>query len=81
MESITGNRIDGVSNDASRSGGIDDGVDVRRTVVAGFIGAIVASAGYLIYSRLEDEHKETIRNTVFKFLEDKMSEVRAQFKL
>jgi hypothetical protein len=45
------------------------------------LGAIVASAGYLIYSRLEEEHKENIRNSVMKFLEEKMREARAQFKL
>ena len=81
MESITDTRIDGSVSGSSRRHDASDSADVRRTVVAGFIGAIVASAGYLIYSRLDDEHKETIRNSVFKFLEEKMSEVRAQFKI
>jgi hypothetical protein len=81
MDSISEKRIDGATNGAGRldeQGGSDD---LRRTVVAGVLGALVASAGYLIYSRLEDEHKESIRNSVMKFLEEKMREARAQFKL
>jgi hypothetical protein len=81
MDSISETRIDGASNGASRLDESSDSGDLRRTVVAGVLGAIVASAGYLIYSRLEDEHKETIRNSVMKFLEEKMREARAQFKL
>jgi hypothetical protein len=79
--SISETRIDGAAKSTvSRDDGGDSG-DLRRTVVAGVLGAIVASAGYLIYSRLEDEHKESIRNSVMKFLEEKMREARAQFKL
>lgn len=80
MDIVSETRSDGVTDGASRRDG-SDAVDLRRTVVAGVIGAIVASAGYLVYSRLEDEHKETIRNSVIKFLEEKMREARAQFKL
>jgi hypothetical protein len=78
--SISETRIGAANGAGSRDGG-SDSADLRRTVVAGVLGAIVASAGYLIYSRLEDEHKETIRNSVMKFLEEKMREARAQFKL
>jgi len=77
MDSISETRIDGAARNSNGS----DSSDLRRTVVAGVLGAIVASAGYLIYSRLEDEHKETIRNSVMKFLEEKMRDARAQFKL
>jgi len=58
----------------------DDG-DVRRALLAGVIGAVVASAGYLIYTRLEDEHKEALRSSVVKFVEDKIGDLRSQFKL
>ncbi|HKW44522.1 MAG TPA: hypothetical protein VJN22_02630 [Candidatus Eremiobacteraceae bacterium] len=79
--SISETRIDGAARNEVHRDDSDDSADLRRTVVAGVLGAIVASAGYLIYSRLEDEHKETIRNSVMKFLEEKMREARAQFKL
>jgi hypothetical protein len=81
MDSISDTRIGGATNGAGRLDEHGDSADLRRTVVAGVLGALVASAGYLIYSRLEDEHKETIRNSVMKFLEEKMREARAQFKL
>ena len=80
MDIVSETRSNGATDSAGRSDD-SDAVDLRRTVVAGVIGAIVASAGYLVYSRLEDEHKETIRNSVMKFLEEKMREARAQFKL
>jgi len=58
-----------------------DNDDVKRALLAGILGAVAASAGYLIYSRLEDEHKEALRRSVVKFVEDKVGELRAQFKI
>ena len=81
MDIVSDTRSEGAKNGAGRRDDNDDAVDLRRTIVAGFIGAIVASAGYLVYSRLEDEHKETIKNSLVKFLEEKLREARAQFKL
>jgi hypothetical protein len=57
------------------------GDEMRRTLLAGVLGAVVASAGYLIYSRLEDEHKEALRQSVVKFVEDKVADLRSQFKI
>ena len=59
----------------------EGGDDFRRAVLAGVLGAVVASAGYLIYSRLEDEHKDALRRTVMKFVEEKVGDIRTQFKL
>lgn len=64
----------------SKSDVDSDGDDLKRAVLAGFLGAVVASAGYLIYNRLEDEHKEALRKTVMKFVEDKVGDLRSQFK-
>lgn len=58
-----------------------DGDDLKRTLLAGVLGAVVASAGYLIYTRLEDEHKDALRQSVMKFVEDKVGELRSQFKI
>ena len=55
--------------------------DLRKTVLAGVIGAIVAAGAYFIYSRLEDEQKDQLRQTVGKFVEDKIADVRSQFKV
>ena len=61
----------------------DDGSasDLRHALLAGVLGAVVASAGYLIYNRLEDEHKEAVRRTVMRFVEEKVSVLREQFKI
>jgi hypothetical protein len=53
--------------------------ELRRTLLAGFIGAVVAAAAYFIYSRLEDEQKEVLRQTVGKFVGDKIADIRSQF--
>ena len=54
--------------------------DLRRTLLAGLIGAIVGAGAYFIYSRLEEEQKDALRQSVGKFVEDKIADVRAQFK-
>lgn len=58
----------------------DSSSELRGALVAGLIGAVVATAGYVIYNRLEEEHRETIRKSVTKFVEERVSEVRSQLK-
>ena len=58
-----------------------DGDDMKRAMLAGVLGAVVASVGYLVYTRLEDEHKDALRKSVTKFVEDKVGELRSQFKI
>lgn len=60
---------------------MDPEIDVRKALVAGLIGGVVATAGYLLYQRLEEEQRETIRNTVVSFVQDKLSEIRSQLKM
>jgi hypothetical protein len=55
--------------------------DMKRALLAGLLGAVVASAGYLIYTKLEEEQKQAVRSTVSKFVEDKVGEFRSQFKI
>jgi hypothetical protein len=68
--------------DAEERNHVDrDGDDMKRALLAGVLGAIVGSVGYLVYSRLEDEHKDALRRSVTKFVEDKVGEIRSQFKI
>ena len=60
---------------------VDNDGDLKRAVLAGVLGAVAGSVGYLIYTRLEDEHKDALRQTVMKFVEEKVSDIRAQFKI
>jgi hypothetical protein len=59
----------------------DDGSELRGALVAGLIGAVVATAGYVIYNRLEHEQKEAVRKTVTKFVEERVGEVRSMLKI
>ena len=59
----------------------NDGDELKRALLAGILGAVAGSVGYLVYSRLEDEHKDALRKTVMKFVEEKVSDIRTQFKL
>jgi hypothetical protein len=59
----------------------ETGGELRKTLLAGLIGGVVAAAGYFIYSRLEEDQKAALRQTVGKFVEDKIADVRAQFKI
>jgi hypothetical protein len=52
--------------------------ELRKTLLAGFLGALVASAAYFIYSRLEEKQKEALRRTVGKFVSDKVADIRSQ---
>lgn len=76
MESTNTRRVNG----ATRIGE-DDSAVFRQTIAAAIIGAVVASAGFLIYNRLEEEQRESVRNSLLKFLEEKTREIRAQLKL
>jgi len=79
MESLTDLNPRYTNGPSEPEAGRDDG-DLKRTLLAGVIGAILASAGYLIYSRLEEDQKHAIRQSVGKFVEDKISDVRSQLK-
>ncbi len=75
-----------VSTPQTRSYGSSDSMDAgggeaKRTLLAGLIGAAVASIGYVIYSRLEEEQKSAIRQSLSKLVEDKVADVRSQLKI
>lgn len=71
----------GASQGPSRDLQPDDGSgELRGALVAGLIGAVIATAGFVIYNRLEDEHREALRKSVTKFVEERVAEVRSQLK-
>jgi hypothetical protein len=83
MDSMTDKNAalpNGSSNNPGRHLPDDGSSEMRGALVAGVIGAVLATAGYVIYNRLEDEHREALRKTVTKFVEERVSEVRSQFK-
>jgi len=78
MESVTD--INPSYADETGHGQERDDHDLRKTLLAALIGAVVAAGAYFVYSRLEDEQKEALRQTVSKFVEDKVADVRSQLK-
>ena len=76
MESITD--VNPKYEDETRTSE-DDG-DLKRTLIAGLFGAVAASVGYFIYSKLEEDQKHALRQSVGKFVEDKIADVRSQLK-
>ena len=83
MDSMT-NRDASLPNGSANNPGKDFSSDgsgeLRGALVAGLIGAVLATAGFVIYNRLEEEHREAIRKSVTKFVEERVSEVRSQLK-
>ena len=79
MENTTETRMARRMNGATRME--DEGALVRQTIAAAIIGAVVASAGFLIYNRLEEDQRESVRNSVMKFLEEKTRELRSQLNI
>jgi hypothetical protein len=67
------------ADEAGQRGKRDDG-DLRKTLLAGVIGAVVGAGAYFIYTRLEDEQKDMLRESVGKFVEEKIADVRSQLK-
>ena len=78
MESVTD--INPSYADEAGHGQQRDEHELRKTLLVGLVGAVVAAGAYFIYSRLEDEQKEALRQTVSKFVEDKVADVRSQLK-
>jgi|GEM_PF-2087644 len=58
-----------------------DSPDMRKALLAGLIGGVVASAGYMLYQRLEDEQKEAIKHSVMSFVQDRIGDIRSQLKI
>ena len=76
---------DALPNGASQNPGRDlqpdDGSgELRGALMAGLIGAVVATAGFVIYNRLEEEHRAALRKSVTKFVEERVADVRSQLK-
>ena len=57
------------------------GNDAGKALLAGVLGGIVSAAGYLIYSRLPDEHKERLHQQVRSMVEARVNELRSKFNV
>jgi len=55
--------------------------EASRTLLAGVLGGIASAAGYLIYTRLPDEHRDRLHQQVRGLLETRVNELRSRFNL
>ena len=53
--------------------------ETGRALLAGVVGGILSAAGYVVYSRLPDEQKNTLRLQARALLESRLSELRGRF--
>jgi hypothetical protein len=59
----------------------DDGAEVGKALLVGLLGGLVSAAGYMIYRRLPDEHKERINAQVRTVVQQRINEIRQNFNI
>ncbi len=55
--------------------------ELGKTLLVGILGGIISAAGYLVYTRLPDEHKERIHGQVRSALQQRINEIRQNFNI
>lgn len=82
METVTERNVTPAQPDVEPSSNPgDSALEAKRALLAGLVGGIVGTAGYLLYTRLEEEQKNSIRRSISKFVEEKVAEIKSQLKL
>jgi len=55
--------------------------DVGKALLIGVLGGILSAAGYLVYQRLPDEHKQRLQSQAKTALQQRLSELRNNFNI
>jgi hypothetical protein len=55
--------------------------DAGRTLLAGVVGGVVSAVGYLIYTRLPEDQKDTLHAQVRTVVESRVNELRSRFNV
>ncbi len=55
--------------------------DAGKTLVAGLVGGLLSSVGYLVYSRLPDDQKERLQQQARALVESRVNELRGRFNI
>ena len=55
--------------------------DAGKTLLAGLIGGVLSSVGYLVYSRLPDDQKERLQQQARALIESRVNELRGRFNI
>jgi hypothetical protein len=55
--------------------------DIGKTLLIGVLGGILSAAGYMVYQRLPDEHKERLHSQARTMLQQRINEIRSNFNI
>jgi hypothetical protein len=55
--------------------------EAGRVLLVGILGGLVSAAGYLVYRRLPDEHRDRLNDQVRSVVENRINEIRSNFNI
>ena len=55
--------------------------DTGKTLLVGLLGGIISAAGYIVYQRLPDDQRQRLHSQVRSILDERLSEIKANFNL
>ena len=55
--------------------------DIGKALLIGVLGGIVSAAGYMVYQRLPDEHKQRLQSQARTALQQRINEIRSNFNI
>jgi len=55
--------------------------EAGKVVLVGILGGLLSAAGYMIYRRLPDEHKERLNSQVRSMVQQRITELRQNFNI
>lgn len=79
-QSNTGNGFQSAFNDPP-SPDADDAGDAGKVVLVGVLGGLLSAAGYMIYQRLPEEHKQRLNAQVRSIVQQRITELRQNFNI
>ncbi len=59
----------------------DDTPDVGKALLIGVLGGILSAAGYLVYQRLPEEHKQRLQSQAKTALQQRLNDIRSNFNI
>ena len=55
--------------------------DMGKALLIGVLGGILSAAGYMVYQRLPDEHKQRLQSQARNALQQRLNEIRSNFNI
>jgi len=55
--------------------------EAGRAILAGLLGGVASAAGYIVYSRLNDDQRSVVKAQARSLVEGRINELRSRFGL